>query len=176
MSITKAMIKAWEALVNGFVISLSLLALCGAWSLLNMISPVPFPLTMEYMTGLLFALGLALMWTPLAWLIMNRLTPCTLTDLYLKEPHFTASEIIGMSVVSPLIPFPTTMFMVACTLPRPWLASRWLRRRQMSDLRDHAPRWFVWCSRIIWSGAIVHSLLWFGLLIGLGVYLYFFDV
>lgn len=170
MPVTKLLIKTWEVLVNGFVIVLSLLGLSGAWSLINKIGPASLPPTAEYMTGLFFAQGLALMWAPLAWLIMTHLTPKAITTRYLKEPHFTAAEIIGRSAISPLMPFPTTMFMVACTLPRHWLASRWLYRRQMADLRDHAPRWFVLSSRLVWISAVMHVLTWVGLMAGLGVY------
>lgn len=175
MSIAKILIKAWCVLSEVFVITLSSLALCGAWLTLNMIDHAHMPPTGEELFLIFFALGLAIFWTPLAWMAMHYATPKTLVDRYLREPHFTAAEIIGGSVISPLLPVPTTVFMVACTLPRNWLASRWFRRRQMSDLRDHVPRWFVWCSRVIWVGAVVHGMLWISLLIGFLIYDKFFG-
>lgn len=169
---TKVLGKILGTVPNIFIVTVCSFFLWGAWMWLKQISPIlSMPPTDAAQMGLLVLfLVMAFFWTPLAWLAMYYATPKTLIDRYLREPHFTAAEIIGRSIISPMLPFPTTMFMVACTLPRRWLASRWLQRRQMTDLRDHAPRWFVWCSRIVWTGAVVHGVSWISLFIGLLIY------
>ena len=170
MSIAKISSSTSRILLDIFIIAISAALLRLSWVFLNALELTQGPLSGKDITGLAFVCMFAFAWVPLTWLVMYHATPKVLVERYLKEPHFTVAEIVGRSIVSPLIPFPTTLFMVACTLPRRWLESRWLYKRQMADLRDHAPRWFIWSSRVVWVSAATHALLWIGLMVGLGVY------
>lgn len=173
MQINEALTRGLSLMSGVFVAALSTSAMYAAWFVLTEYIATPWTATDSFY--LCLALGLGIFWMPLAWLVMNHVTPGELNERYLKEPHFTVAEIVSRAAISPLLPFPTTMFMIACTLPRNWLASRWLHGRKMADLRDHAPRWFVWCSRIIWVSAVVHGLVWAGSFIGLLIYAKFLD-
>lgn len=173
MSMTRG--RVLTGLFNTFVVAFSLFWLRLSWILLDQIDHFQIPFTVKDVAGLTFFLMFAGFWIPIAWVMMTYATPRALIDRYFKEPQFTVAETVGRNLISPLMTFHTSLFMAACTLPRSWLASRWLRRRQMTDLRDHAPRWFVWCSRVIYTGAFVHFVLVMGLLIGLVTFATFFD-
>ncbi|NOX27568.1 MAG: hypothetical protein GXP21_05190 [Gammaproteobacteria bacterium] len=79
----------------------------------------------------------------LACLIMHLTTTSRqLTRRYFKHPHFTPAELCIFRHF-PISVLRTFMFMGLCTHPHRG------KRRKMTDIRDHVPRWYSRASTII---------------------------
>jgi hypothetical protein len=99
-----------------------------------------------------------------AVLIMHALVPKALLDRYWKPPYFRTTELATMTA-TPLALMRTVMFMSVVALPRLG------RKRQLTDCRRHAPRWFVVAASAVTLWALTCATLL--LVLGIGFAIYF---
>ena len=72
---------------------------------------------------------------PISWLIISYIIPKNLLERYFKIPHFGPGELVLMAQ------FPGSLargsiFVASCIMPSKG------QRRQMTDVPDHAPKWY----------------------------------
>ena len=72
---------------------------------------------------------------PISWLIVSYTIPKKLLERYFKAPHFGSGELVLMAQ------FPGSLargsiFVASCIMPSKG------QRRQMTDVPDHAPKWY----------------------------------
>ena len=89
---------------------------------------------------------------PISWLTMSYIIPRSLLERYFKAPDFGPTELILLAQ------FPGSLmrgsgFSAICVFPRLG------KKRNMTDIRDHAPTWYMWASKFHWY--IVMGLLGF---------------
>lgn len=99
-----------------------------------------------------------------AVLIMHALVPKALLDCYWKPPYFRTTELATMTT-TPLALTRTVMFMSVVALPR------LKKMRQLTDSRQHVPRWFVVATSAVTLWALTCATLL--LVLGIGFAIYF---
>ena len=85
---------------------------------------------------------------PISWLIISYTIPKKLLERYFKAPHFGPGELVLMAK------FPGSLlrgsiFNASCIIPSKG------QRRQMTDVPDHAPKWFVIGAHVYFYGVLV---------------------
>ena len=120
----------------------------------------------------LFTIFLYLMITALAWLpiwfLLDILTPKVMLERYFKKPHFTGGELFALNL------FPGTALRTALFSWILWFPSLG-KKRQLCNLSEGTPRWYAVALKILAAGFMTHALLFIGLLIGMLVYVEFFE-
>ncbi len=82
---------------------------------------------------------------PLSWLAISYIIPRSLLNRYFKEPHFGPTELILLAQ------FPGSltrgaMFVASIVMPKRG------KKRQMTDVPDHAPVWYKRLCFAFWYG------------------------
>ena len=72
---------------------------------------------------------------PISWFIISYIIPKSILKRYFKAPHFGSGELVLMAQ------FPGSLargsiFVASCIMPSKG------QRRQMTDVPDHAPKWY----------------------------------
>ncbi len=109
-----------------------------------------------------------IIWMPPTWLLMRFITPKTLVDRYFKKPHFTSAELALFSH------FPGSLMragilMNLCVWPHKG------KKRQILEIRNDVPHWYVIASKCFVFFALGQGLLAIFLLIGLIIYTSIFN-
>ena len=87
---------------------------------------------------------------PISWFIISYTIPKKLLERYFKAPHFGPSELVLMAQ------FPGSLlrgsiFNASCIIPSKG------QRRKMTDVPDHAPKWFIIGAHVYFYGVLVIS-------------------
>ena len=122
----------------------------------------------DFFAKVMFFLIFTYLWMPPVWLLMRFITPKELVKRYFKSPHFTSAELVLFSGFPGTL-MRTGIFMNLCIMP-----SRG-KKRQMTDLREHVPAWYIYASKIFMVCSITHGVIMLSFIVGFGVYLEFFK-
>ncbi len=109
-----------------------------------------------------------LMWMPITWLLIRFITPKNLIQRYFKEPHFTRAELTLFDHFPGSL-IRTGILMTLCVWPQKG------KKRQATDIRDHAAGWFIMISKVFTFFSIGHALLFVFLLFSSGIYILYFK-
>ena len=104
----------------------------------------------------------AFIWLPIWWLL-DIFTPRRMLDRYFKEPHFNRGELIAFNL------FPASLMRTAIFGWTLWLPSL-SKKRQLSNLAEGTPQWYVVALKIYIAGSMIHGFLIITLLAGLLIY------
>lgn len=126
------------------------------------------PLDLVVFWGIVICFAALLSVVPAAWVLMHIFTPQKLLQRYFKEPHFNQGELFTFQIF-PAMFLRTGIFMWACIMP-----SR-TQGRLMTDIIDHAPKWYILCSKLVMTIILGLSGMALALTIGLTVYTKYFE-
>ena len=122
-----------------------------------------------------YELGIFLLWLPITglawipiWVLLDILTPKVMLERYFKKPHFTGGELFALNL------FPGSLMRVSIFGWGLWFPSLG-KKRQLCNLSEGTPRWYAVALKIFIAGSMIHGLLFIGLLIGMLVYVEFFE-
>ena len=85
---------------------------------------------------------------PISWLIVSYTIPKKLLERYFKAPHFGPGELVLMSQFPGSL-LRGTIFVASCIMPSKG------QRRKMTDVPDHAPKWFIIGAHLFFYGVFV---------------------
>ena len=85
---------------------------------------------------------------PISWLIVSYTIPKKLLERYFKAPHFGPGELVLMSQFPGSL-LRGTIFVASCIMPSKG------QRRKMTDVPDHAPKWFIIGAHLFFYGVLV---------------------
>ena len=87
---------------------------------------------------------------PISWLIISYIIPKNLLERYFKTPHFGPGELVLMAQFPGSL-LRGTIFVASCIMPSKG------QRRKMTDVPDHAPKWFIIGAHLFFYGVLVIS-------------------
>jgi len=85
---------------------------------------------------------------PISWLIISYTIPKKLLERYFKAPHFGPGELVLMAQFPGSL-LRGTIFVASCIMPSKG------QRRKMTDVPDHAPKWFIVGAHLFFYGVLV---------------------
>ena len=106
-------------------------------------------ITMHHATIFLIWLSVVnVLLIPFSWLIVSYTIPKKLLERYFKAPHFGPGELVLMSQFPGSL-LRGTIFVASCIMPSKG------QRRKMTDVPDHAPKWFIIGAHLFFYGVFV---------------------